>query len=282
MGAASVDMVDGSLMLIHNASTAVMEWQSANKKELDQIIEKYQKEREDLDTIDKVIASLYARKSGKTVEECLTKMDRAAWLSPQDALEFGLIDAIRDDENDGKKAKNIRNHFVNKYSKEFGLPPVPANEDKAAPTKSLLGKTAEMMKSLFRNNPAQNQEEKPMKKIFLNVMALLAITDGFKLNDDESLTLSKEQMKTIDEALGNHTAAIDAANKAKDDLQTKLDKALEDLKKMTDDLATANETIENLKKVPGDQTSQVTDDKIDEEEDFLTSARDSFNRIKDI
>ena len=62
MGAKSVDMVDGSLMLIHNASTAVREWQSANKEQLDALIAKYQKERDDLNTIDKVIASLYAKK----------------------------------------------------------------------------------------------------------------------------------------------------------------------------------------------------------------------------
>lgn len=68
MGAQSVDMVDGSLMLIHNASTAVMEWQSANKKQLDEIIAKYQKEREDLNTIDKVIASLYAKSQARALK----------------------------------------------------------------------------------------------------------------------------------------------------------------------------------------------------------------------
>lgn len=281
MGAASVDMVDGSLMLIHNASTAVMEWQSANKQELDQIIEKYKKEREDLDTIDKVIASLYAKKSGKTVEECMKKMDRAAWLSPQDALDFGLIDAIRDDENEGKKAKNIRNHFVNNYSKEFGLPPVPT-DDQANPTKSLLGKTAEMMKSLFRNQSASNSFQSQMKKIFLNVMALLAITDGFLLNDDESLTLTKEQMKTIDDALGTHATDLENETKAKNEIQAKLDKALEDLKKVSDDLKKANETIENLKKVPGDKTSQVTDNEVVDDEDFLKSAGEAYNRIKEL
>lgn len=281
MGAASVDMVDGSLMLIHNASTAVMEWQSANKQELDQIIEKYKKEREDLDTIDKVIASLYAKKSGKTVEECMKKMDRAAWLSPQDALDFGLIDAIRDDENEGKKAKNIRNHFVNNYSKEFGLPPVPT-DDQANPTKSLLGKTAEMMKSLFRNQSASNSYQSQMKKIFLNVMALLAITDGFQLNDDESLTLTKEQMKTIDDALGTHATNLENETKAKNEIQAKLDKALEDLKKVSDDLKKANETIENLKKVPGDKTSQVTDNEVVDDEDFLKSAGEAYNRIKEL
>ena len=78
MGAKSVDMVDGSLMLIHNASTAVMEWQSANKEQLDELIAKYQKERDDLNTIDKVIASLYAKKNGKSVEDCMAISFRCA------------------------------------------------------------------------------------------------------------------------------------------------------------------------------------------------------------
>ena len=111
MGAKSVDMVDGSLILIHNASTLVAEWTAANKGQLDQIIAKYQKERQDLDTIDKVIASLYSNRCGKKVEDCLAKMDKAAWLTAQDALDFGIIDEIRKDDSCKKKKCAVCRHF---------------------------------------------------------------------------------------------------------------------------------------------------------------------------
>ena len=98
MGAKEVDMVDGSLMMIHNVSTRVTVWQAANKEQLDLIIAEMQKERKDLDTIDKVIASLYAKRNGKSIDECQGLMKEAAWLSPQDALDFGLIDHIVEDD----------------------------------------------------------------------------------------------------------------------------------------------------------------------------------------
>lgn len=275
MGAMTVDMVDGSLMLIHNCSTAVMEWQSANKQELDRIIEKYKKERNDLDTIDKVIASLYAKKSGKTMEECMKKMDTAAWLSPQDALDFGLIDSIRDDESIKKNARN----FSNNIFKEYGLPPVPT--EGADPTKSLFRKSVDAIKSMFHNEPAVN--DKPMIKIFMSVMALLAVTDGFKPNDDGSISLTQDQMKTIDDRLGALEQEVKDEREAKDALQKKLDDANAKLKKAQDDLATANETIKNLKGAPGDNTDgKPSGSEEHEEYDFLEEARKSFNRIKDL
>lgn len=117
MGAKEVDMVDGSLMMIHNVSTHVTVWQAANKEQLDQLISEMQKERKDLDTIDKVIASLYAKRNGKSVDDCLEKMTAAAWMSPQDALDFGLIDRIVEDEDVKKKSNRYGHHFQIQYSR---------------------------------------------------------------------------------------------------------------------------------------------------------------------
>lgn len=290
MGAQSVDMVDGSLMLIHNASTAVMEWQSANKKQLDELIAKYQKEREDLNTIDKVIASLYAKRSGKSIEDCMAKMDKEAWLSPQDALDFGLIDAIREDGEASKHAKNLRRIYSNNIFKEFGLPPFPQQQESETvadehgnPTKSFIQKSVEAVRAFFRNEPAVN--EKPMINTFVNVMALLAITAGFKPNEDDTISLSQDQMKKVDDQLGTLEQQVKDANEAKDDLQKKLDAANAALKKAQDDLSTAEEKVKNLKGAPGDETSQKpadTRETDDEDEKFLNEARESYNRIKDL
>lgn len=280
MGAKTIDMVDGSLMLIHNASTPVVEWQSANKKQLDAIIEKYQKERKDLDTIDRVIASLYAKKSGKSLDECLAKMDKAAWLSPNDALAFGLIDEIRADEHDELMTQHCRN-FITNYSKNYGLPPFPAdivavNDD---PTKSFFRKSADAVKSIFRNNSAK--KEKPMIKIFMCVMSLLGIKDGLKTNDDGSISLTQEQMKTIDDRLGTLEKDVTYERNAKDDLQMKLDSANESLKVLQEQLDSANETIKNLKSAPGAET-KVNPNNEYNEDDFLTEAMNSYKRIENL
>lgn len=278
MGAKSIDMADGSLMLIHNASTIVSEWESANKDELDKIIAKYQALREDLNTVDRVIASLYASRTGKSVEDCMAKMSRAAWLSPQDALDFGLIDSIRSDAALDATKNKLRN-FSNNIFKEYGLPPIPtaANpvaDENGEPTKTFLQKTVEAVVSFFRNEPALILKPK-MIKIFKNVMGLLDITDGFKANEDGTVSLSQEQLQTIED----HLAAQDTEIA---DLKAARDKAEGDLKDAQAELATANETITNLKKAPGATTRPVTDNAEQSEDKFLAEARASFNRINDI
>lgn len=257
MGAKEVDMVDGSLMLIHNASTEVLEWQMANKEQIDEMIAHYQKERQDLDTIDRVIASLYAKKNGKSVEDCQSKMTAAAWLSPQDALAFGLIDSIVDDEDAQKKSNRLRTTFTNSIIKDFGLPSLPSAQDGALsaiidregnPAEGFMQKATAWMQKRFPKLFA-NEESNPMKKVFACICALTGVME-FEVTD-KKVTLTDEQMGAIENRLAqlekDAKDAKDAEKVAKDsqaDLQTKLDKAMKDV-------AERDAQIANLKNAPG-------------------------------
>ena len=281
MGAKHIDMVDGSLMLIHNASGEVFEWESANKEELDRIIEKYQKMRKDLDTVDKVIASLYAKRSGKSLEDCMAKMTKAEWLSPSDALDFGLIDEIRKDETETKNIKNSRERFINIYKQEYGLPSFTADTAQEGPTQTLLQKTVHAVKSVFHKQSAQTSN-KQMIKIFKNVMDLLKV-DGFNPANDDSVSVTQDQMKTIDDRLGEQAGKIADLQKSLDEQKAKLDKANADLTKAQDDLKKANETIENLKKAPGEESPKKPAGAENSNEDnFLAECQKQFNLVKDI
>ena len=281
MGAKHIDMVDGSLMLIHNASGQVIEWESANKEELDRIIEKYQKMRKDLDTVDKVIASLYSKRSGKSLDECMAKMTKAEWLSPEDALSFGLIDEIRKDDVETKNIKNCRERFNNIYNKEYGLPSIPAATEKEGPTQSLFQKTVAAVKSVFLNKPA-DKEQKQMIKIFKNVMDLLKV-EGFKPNDDDSVSVTQDQMRNIDERLGEQAAKIANLQKSFDEQKTLLDKAKADLATAQDNLAKANETIENMKKAPAEETKNKPEDTSEADtSNFLAECKKQYDLVKDL
>lgn len=283
MGAKHVDMVEGSLMLIHNASNRVFEWGSANKEELDRIIEKYQKMRKDLDTIDKVIGSIYAKKTGKSLEECMNKMTSAAWLSPQDCLDFGLIDEIRKDPEETQNVVNNRKSYLN-LNKEYGLPSFPASATlsaKEGPTQTLLQKTVQVVKSVFHNKSAQTTD-KQMIKIFKNVMDLLKV-DGFNPANDDSVSVTQDQMKTIDDRLGEQAAKIADLQKSFDDQKAQLEKANADLTKAQDDLKKANETIENLKKAPGEESPEMpATNNANNEDNFLDECKKQYELIKDL
>lgn len=285
MGAKSVDMVDGSLMLIHPASTLVAEWTAANKTELDSIIARFQKDREDLDTIDKVIASLYAKRCGKSVEDCIAKMEKAAWLTAEDAKDFGLIDEIRDDA-EGKCKKRKCNLYTNAIFKEYGLPPFPQTaaipavvDENGEPSQSFLEKTVEKIKAIFHNEPAQKSN---IMKKFTNIMAVLAIAS--LLNDDkENVLLNEEQATKIDDHLASQDAEIKSLKDKLTAAETEKTNVDAELKKAQDDLKAAQTQIENLKKAPGADTSLnagAQDTK--EDDDVLGRAKNLFDEVKDI
>lgn len=285
MGAKEVDMVDGSLMLIHNARTTVMKWQTANKEQLDQLIAAFQKERQDLDTIDRVIASLYARRNGKSIDDCMAKMTAEAWLSPQDALDFGLIDRIVDDEDVKNKSNRLRTTFNNSIFKDFGLPSLPADtaeppgavvDAEGNPAEGFMQKATVWMQKRFPKLFAD--ETNPMKKIFACLCPLLGVKD-FEVTDGK-VTFTEEQTDKIEEhvaQLGTDLqTARDAEKAAKDaltDLQTKLAKALQDVQER-------DQQIANLKKASGADEKVPAGEHVDEGAGEIT-AQSMLNEIKD-
>lgn len=279
MGAKSVDMVDGSLILIHNASTMVDEWTRANKSQLDLIIAKFQKDRDDLDTIDKVIASLYSNRCGKRVEDCMAKMDKAAWLTAQDALDFGIIDEIRKDDS----CKKNKCNFSNDIFRSYGLPPFPqepAADEFGNPSKSLIEKTVEAVRNIFKNEKS-NQNSYSMVNIFKNIMGVLAITDGLLTNDKDEVVLTQAQAKDIDDKLGDLTSQVSTLTSA-NDADAKTIKDLKDeLIKVKADLEASNLKVKNLEGSPGDSTSQAGLDTTDDSFDAVTKrAQELFDSIK--
>ena len=286
MGAKEVDMVDGSLMMIHNAMTEALVWQYANKEQLDQLIEFFQKERKDLDTIDRVIASLYAKRNGKSVEDCMTKMTAAAWLSPQDALDFGLIDRIVEDEDVKKKSNRLRTTFSNSIFKDFGLPSLPADttgdlssvvDQEGNPAEGFMQKATAWMQKRFPKLFAE-ESTNPMKtKVFACLAALLAVKD-FEVSDDGKVTLTEEQTDMIEghiaqlgKDLKDAEDAEKAAKDAQTDLQTKLDKALQDVKDRDTQIA-------NLKKAPGAEEPGSAGESANGAQD-VNSATELFNSV---
>lgn len=287
MGAKEVDMVDGSLMLIHNASTEVMEWQRANKEQLDQIIAVFQKERKDLDTIDRVIASLYSKRNGKSVEDCMRKMTDAAWLSPNDALDFGLIDRIVEDEDVKKKSNRLRTTFTNSIFKDFGLPSLPADttaqlaavvDQEGNPAEGFMQKATAWMQKRFPKLFA-DESTNPMKKVFASLCAVLAVQE-FEVNDGK-VELTEEQTGKIEE----HVAKLEkdlkdaqeagkADKDAKDELQKKLDQALQDV-------AERDKQIANLKKTPGAGDEKPAGEQM-KDGDGEISAQSMLNEIKNL
>lgn len=222
LGCVSIDIVKGSFFLIHNTSYSVSVWEQANKERIADIIKSLQKGQDELKTFDDVLAQLYADKTGKTVDECKAQMTKGNWMSAQQALEFGLVDSIRDDKAAEDKAANYVQRFVNSYStnidlKDAGIPPLDlgnGSPQKAAiadadgnPTQSFLAKTWQGLQNFIRNNHALNKQKRDMIVIFKALAALLAV-ESFTPDESGNVSLSQDQMKKVDDRLAEQEKTI--------------------------------------------------------------------------
>lgn len=116
-----------------------------------------------------------------------------------------------------------------------------------------------------------------MIKIFAAVMALLNVTDGFKTNDEGNITLTQEQMKSIDDRLKALEEKEKTDSKALNEAGAALTKLKAQLAKAEEDAKQKDEQITALKASAGDVTNNPPDSG---EQAF--SATDVYNLIKDV
>jgi ATP-dependent protease ClpP protease subunit len=259
MGCKTVDIVKNSLVLIHNAMTSVSEWQSANKEQLDNLIAKFKKQREDLNTVDDVIASIYADKCKKPIDECKKKMKDAKWLTAQNCLDLGIVDSIREDSDDDKAVNDIRDSIDNPIYNSLGLPAFPAAaeqvaDDEGNPTESFLQKCLNTLGDRFHIN--NNKNNKSMKHVFTCLCTLLAVDclEGTETN----VTLSVDDLKKIEDNTKKLNDDIKALTTAKD---TAVAAAKDEIQKQLDavkaQLTEKEAEINNLKGAPGEKTDET-------------------------
>ena len=134
LGAKRIVLDPSCLYLAHKCSYYIVEFGQMNEDELREAIARLAKNADDLVTIDRVAANLYAARSGKTEEEMVAMMKEARWLSCDEVLRLGLADAVQTVGADDLQALALANISA------LGLPDIPkadvseedAEEDDAA------------------------------------------------------------------------------------------------------------------------------------------------------
>ena len=259
MGAKNVRMAKNALILIHNSMTWVGEYGSRNKEQIDECIKRLKFQRDQLSTIDDILAQIYADRNGKSVEDVKAKMKVAAWIKAADAVEFGIVDEVIDAVKvDSATPQNVKNIIIN----DMGLPPLPSgfNPESGEETPAgVIQKAMDLLKGL-KNSFANNQD---------STMALLAIKDGFQPNEQGDIVLTQDQMKKIDDQLKSQDDACKAA-------KTTIDKMKAEIDKLKSSIASKDEEIKNLKEGPGESGNggEVVD------EQGLNGAAELFKSIE--
>jgi ATP-dependent protease ClpP protease subunit len=267
MGAKNIRMAKNALILIHNSMTWVDEWGSRNKEQIDATIDRLKFQRDQLSTIDDVLAQIYADRNGKSVEDVKAKMKVAAWIKAADAKDFGIVDEIIEAEKVEDKASNI---ITDSVINEMGLPALPEGfntETGEQNPAGILQKAMELLKGL-KNSFADNSKNK-MITIFKAVMAVLAVKDGFQPNEKGEITLTQDQMQKIEDQLKTQD---DACKEAK----TLIDTLKAENKKLKDDVDAKTQEINDLKAGAGETGNGGS--KVEDE--GLNGAAELWNSIK--
>lgn len=111
-GCNEIVMTDASAILIHKVMNYVDIEGYLNGDDIQDIITQLKKVKKDTDTLSSLAASIYAKKTGKTVEEMLKQMKSDSWILPEDAMQLGLVDRIV--ETQSTKAQDAIEQLQNK------------------------------------------------------------------------------------------------------------------------------------------------------------------------
>ncbi len=274
MGAKKIVMGEFALFLMHRCMGWIEQSGDMNADELARAIEVLQYEKKNLETIDDVVANIYAARCGKKIEDVVKWMEDADWTTAATCLERGLIDEICKDDC---KAEPINAAFRSKIV-ACGLP-MPAERPTAAashttdekPTsRNILAALREMFGGKEANSEegttAQTTEEpepnsltntSTMNENYTEINALLNI-QGVE-EQEGNVRISAEQMTALNGALASRAAEIS-------NLQNRV--------------AELTDQVKNLQAQDGADTIATEGDEGNNIEDHTTAAREAFNALK--
>ena len=293
MKAKTVNIATGSLMLIHNSSLDIGFYGSANKQAIDKLVEKFKSKRDELDTYDKAIASLYSYRNHKSIEENMKKMDEEKWMLADEAKDFGIVDSVFDDEQSKAAAKNVRNRAAAKagFTEHFALPNIPVSKDSNEGFwkrfRRDLGGIVGLVNNIAPIEDNNNQTKtQTMKKIVMNCMcAILGVTD-LEAADDGKVTLTDAQLQKVEDGLKAKDTSIASLTKERDEAKNALTaandskaQAEKDKKAAEDKLAALQTEFDAYKNEQGDTSKSHA--KV-EEGDTPKNAKELLDDVKDL
>jgi ATP-dependent protease ClpP protease subunit len=94
LGAKEVRMNENSFYLIHKPMNWVDAWGSMNEDDIEAMIAKLEKSKQELAKITLQLAKMYVKKTGKSLNAILDLMKEETWLTAEEAKEWGFIDEI--------------------------------------------------------------------------------------------------------------------------------------------------------------------------------------------
>lgn len=195
MGAKKIRMNKYSLLLVHKCSTEQFVWSALNEEEIGSLIEQLQKQQEDQQKIDNIIANVYCDRSGKKHEDIIKVMSEAKWHTVDECIDLGLVD----ESMDGKPAEITEStqNFI-KYNNLPALPEV---------VNSWYEKKPGFLERIFgKENSHKNVLD--MIKKWTHINNVLNV-EGIEAEESaKDCTISQEQMQKLEDKIAADSSSI--------------------------------------------------------------------------
>ncbi|MBR0025316.1 MAG: ATP-dependent Clp protease proteolytic subunit [Muribaculaceae bacterium] len=267
MGAKKIVMGKYALFLVHQCSNAVFEYGQMNATDLQALIDRLQKNKEDNEKIDKVLAAMYAsRCKNHSQEELLDLLKESKWLTAQEALDWGFVDEILDADDDAPE-------LTNALAKKFNAAGLPLTGLEIQPERGgLLNSILDSLKAIKDiitpkeklaacDDTSTNQ--KIMDKEFKTVASVLKVDT--LASKDGKVILTTDQLQAIEDRLN------DLESQHSDDVNT--------IAECDNTINTLEQQVMNLQAAPADETGKV--DEASADNNPMTST-EMYNFIKDL
>ena len=241
-GAAHITMSPTALILVHQCMNPVTQYGLMNKEEIAQAIHALKDSQTDLQTMDRLVSSIYALRAGQghTPDEMHQAMQAARWLTADEALSLGLIDEIadipapqrEDPATPSAASPDALSASLHAQFVALGLPPCPQATTPdalaaqqaptpAAATPSVLSQIIASLKRAIHpptttptNQSTPNPKPKPQTPTPMtptpSLLALLSL-DALTLTESGTIELTQDQITALEAAIARLEADLQSA-----------------------------------------------------------------------
>ncbi|RLD56270.1 MAG: hypothetical protein DRJ01_15470 [Bacteroidetes bacterium] len=255
LGAKTVRMNENAFYLIHKAMNWVDEWGTMNEDEIETLIAKLEKKKQELAKITLQLAKMYRSKSGKSLDKIIDLMKQETWLTAEEALEWGFVDEVFVPETTVNFLEDLQ--MVAMVTSN-GFPALPRNNKIKTQTEtdnqinedSLFDRIWNRITSKQKENTTNNNQNTNTNtnsntmKQFTKVNAALGV-DSLESVDD-AVSLNQRQLQLVETALNKTGQVTTQLNEANDSLAgavAEKDAAIQSLSDFNALFDTIDETI---------------------------------------
>ncbi len=139
------------------------------------------KESEILQTINRAITAAYAEKTNMSQEELLDLMDKESWLTAEEALNYGFIDSIVENQEQQPKADEEAAFF---HGQKPAIYNAVLDRQTIEKAKEMLGKTSKKSENTTSGRKLPDS--------VLNSIAIKKTEEGTKMDETEKISTAEE------------------------------------------------------------------------------------------